>query len=270
MPQPTKGLGFKPDPLKDASPSFAKLRLARAGEVGALSLEQHIPTVNGKRIILDQGGTSSCVAHAFVGAIHICEQRAGLSHIPASRRYAYAHARLKEGRGVPLEDNGTYCRTCAEGAHDHGIPDERFMPFDEAKINELPEFDAIAEAHPRAGGKYARIYEYAADRSQAIKAAIGGGHPVVFGTLVADSFLDAHGPVHIEAPRATEPIAGGHAMCLLGWKTESGRTWFRTLNSWGAGWRDGGLAWLSEEYVASINTTDLHIVYGWKRLQQAP
>ncbi len=270
MPAPSRGLGFKPDPLKNASPSFSKMRVARAGNMAAYTLEQHIPRFAGKPIILDQRATSSCVAHAYAAAIHICEQRAGLPHIPCSRLFAYLHARLKEGRGAAgLEDNGTYLRTCAEGMHDHGIPDEQLWPFEEARINTIPDWEAVNEAHPRAGGKYARIYEYGADRVQAIQSALAAGHPVVFGTLVSTSFLDSRGTSMIDLPRPAEPIVGGHAMCLVGWKTEKGRVWFRTLNSWGSSWRDGGLAWLSDSYINSVNTTDLHVVHGWARLQGA-
>jgi hypothetical protein len=271
LPSKRKGLGFLPDPLEQGSPDFAKMGLARAGDLSAFSLEEHIPSVDGVRVILDQGATSSCVAHSFVNALSIVEQRAGLPYIPASRLYAYYHARREEGRGAIVADNGTYLRTCAEGLGKFGVPDEKWWPFStfSLTVNQRPNYKALSEAHPRMGGKYARIYEYAIDRVQAVKNALVAGHPVAFGTLIADSFMGARGNLHVDLPRPAERIAGGHAMCLVGWKTEKSKTWFRVLNSWGSGWRDGGLVWMSEDYIASSTTTDLHVIHGWKRLQEA-
>jgi hypothetical protein len=271
LPSSKRGLGFRPDPLKNGSPSFAKMGVAAASDVTAFSLEGSIPVVNGRRLILDQGSTSSCVAHAFVAALHIVEQRAGLAHIPASRLYVYYHARREEGRGSIVFDNGTYLRTCAEGLAKFGVPDERWWPFStfSLTVNKRPKYEAISEAHPRQGGKYARIYEYDADRSQAIKSALVAGHPVCFGTLVSKSFLDSRGGAYVELPRAADPIVGGHAMTIVGWETRDKRTWYRVLNSWGPDWRDGGLCWMAEDYVTSVNTTDLHVIHGWERLREA-
>lgn len=270
FPSSKKGLGYKPDP-KMESPDFGRLGLTLAGDLKEYSLEHFIPVLNGIRVILDQGATSSCVAHAFVNAIMIAEQRAGLSYIASAVLYPYYFARREEGNGPIVFDQGTFLRTCGEGLGKFGVCPAQYWAFSESslKVNRRPDYKAMSEAHARAAGRYARIYEYATDRVQAIKSALVSGHAVAFGTVVAESFLDSHGPLSITVPKVTERIAGGHAMCIVGWQTVDGETWFRVLNSWGNTWRDGGLVLMHEDYITSPVTNDLHVVYGWKRLQEA-
>lgn len=271
LPSRKHGLGAKIDgPDVRGTPSFALLRLPVASDLTEFSLEEHVPTVDGWRVVLDQGATSSCVAHAFVAGIHIREKIAGLPFMNASRLYAYYHSRREEGSGPMVFDQGTYLRTCAIGLAKFGVPDEVYWPFSTFSpvVNKRPTYASMSEAHPRMGGKYARIYEMLAGRSDAIKSALVAGCPVAFGTAVAHSFMDNGGPLNVDKPGAFDKIAGNHAMLIVGWKTVQGKTWWRVQNSWGRNWRDEGFVWLSDSYIVWEQTQDLHIIYGWKRLQE--
>jgi hypothetical protein len=55
-------------------------------------------------------------------------------------------------------------------------------------------------------------------------------------------------------------------MLIIGYKRTAFGVMFRVLNSWSRWWRDGGLCWLTADYIRWMHTTDLHIIYGWKRL----
>lgn len=90
-------------------------------------------------------------------------------------------------------------------------------------------------------------YEWAFDYGTALKHLMLVG-PMVFGTDWYEGMFgpDAHGYV-----RPGGAIAGGHAYAVVG-ATRTKRDpltgqlgAFRILNSWGAGWGQGGRAWLS-------------------------
>lgn len=270
LPSSKKGLGAKIEGDKQlASPTYAleKLALGAAPSIPEFSLERFIPKVDGKPAILNQGATSSCVAHAFCAGLHIMETRAGLPFVPASRLFAYYNARREAGDRI-ITDSGTYLRTCASGLRHLGVPDEKHWEFSEFSflVNMRPGFDAVRYAHPRAGGKYVKIYQRELERIDAIKTALYAGLPVAFGTTVGESFLENTGTPYIK--RDSGRIAGGHAMLIIGWETEANEVWFRVLNSWGSTWRDGGLCWMHQDRIASILSDDFHVIYGWNRLQQ--
>lgn len=271
LPSRKRGLGCLIEgPKQTLTHSFDQLRLAPAGEVREISLEQYIPKVDGRPLILNQGATSSCVAHAFVGAIHIMETRAALPFIPCSRLYAYYHARREEdGAGPLVFDYGTYLRTCASGLRKFGVPDEAHWPFSEFSltVNKRPSFAAMAKAHPRQGGKYVKLYQMNQMLTDAICAALAAGYPVTFGTRVGVSFLDDRASPFIKVPPNDEQVAGNHAMCIVGAMRDEGQQlWFRVLNSWGSSWRDRGLCWMSQDYIEWGFSNDFHAIYGWQRL----
>ena len=246
---------------------FASLGLASSAlPAEALELDQVVPG------ILDQGGTSSCVAHAIAGAIHTAEAHAGLPVALVSRRALYYQSRRYHDERRFLRDSGTYNRTCVKALAAYGVPDERHFPWRPLRINQRPGWQALRYAHPRRGGEYLRIFETGSQRVLAVRAALAAGHPVIFGTALADSFLHSGGPDLIGLPTgpADGPIVGRHAMYLTGYRTaETGRIEFRVVNSWGTGWRDHGRAWLTSDYLAWSQTDDLWIVRGWKRLREA-
>jgi hypothetical protein len=56
----------------------------------------------------------------------------------------------------------------------------------------------------------------------------------------------------IQPPRAGLRVLGYHAVCVVGY--DDSRQAFRFVNSWGAGWGDGGFAWLSYRFVDACLT----------------
>lgn len=256
------------------SPAYGVERLLRTVEPVLvpgvfLAHERDIPRVGDSAYVLDQGNTSSCVANAFVQALHMAEARAGLPFQEVSRLYPYYNARREHGGH--WFDKGTYLRTCAGALRKFGAPRESFWPWSTrfTRVNRRPSWNAMRMAHPRRNGEYVAIYETGADRTRVIQLALLAGHDVAFGTRLPESFLPSVGNARVEKPSATDPIAGNHAMLIIGWQTFGGRLFFRVVNSWGRNWRDGGLCWMSAEYIEWEHTRDLHIVNGWTRLQEA-
>jgi C1A family cysteine protease len=76
---------------------------------------------------------------------------------------------------------------------------------------------------------------------------------VVFGTLIDEAFRDRGGPSVVDAPKGA--TIGGHAMIIVGYI--GGK--FLVKNSWGKGWRQGGYAFFTPEYIAWEDTWDLWV-----------
>lgn len=265
-----KGLGLK---FEEGEPTtFGLERMDLGGQLAPRSFLSHeldIPTVDGKPFIFDQQATSTCVVNTFDHAIILKESRLGLPFDEPSRLFPYWVSR--EAHGAQWFDSGTFLYTAADAYRKMGCPSEKYWKWGQfsGRVNRRPDFRAMRMAHPRRDGKYVRIYETGQDRIQAVQQAIMSGNDVAFGTRLGQSFLSARGSAIIDPPPVTEKIAGNHAMLIIGWMYLDGKLYFRVLNSWGRNWRDGGLCWMSADYIMANYTRDLHVVYGWNRLREA-
>jgi C1A family cysteine protease len=213
--------------------------------------------------ILDQGNTSSCVAHAYAYAIMITESQARLPYEPISRLYLYSNARALTSD--QKHDDGTYLRSGARALAVMGAPPEYAMPFDERKINESPGIGAHMLAHPRRGAIDRKILATGIPRINAVKRALEAGHPVTLGLDLERSFITHNDESVIEVPSSDAALIGGHAVCLCGYD-EDGPEF---PNSWTKTWGNGGFGRVSWEYIASPYCADLHIVTAWDRLREA-
>lgn len=205
--------------------------------------------------IPNQLGTLSCVGQAARQAFGVEEARENPGREPVSALGMYFNARAEYG----LEDidSGTTCRASIKSAVKFGPLREKDWPFNPAHVNRRPSWRAYRNAHDGKGPQgYYRITETGDARLDAIRRAIAAEHPVLFGTNVTEGFTFNDGPSRIERPGSGEPIAGGHAMCVVGYDESA----FRIANSWGTGWRDQGFAWLAESYMAWDATRDLWVI----------
>ncbi len=268
LPTRAKGFGLKFQTGIINTDSLCTMRLDTVGPPDIfLEHEEKMPLFNGKRFVFDQSSTSTCVANAFLHGILMKEARGGFQFDQPSRLYPYWHSRKEHGG--QWFDSGTYLHTLATALRKFGAPSERYWKFGtfSTRVNRRPNWTAMRKAHPRRDGRYVRIYQTGVDRINAIKQTLLNGHDVAFGTRVAKSFQPSFGVHYIERPAATDPVAGNHAMLIIGWTMREGRLWFRVLNSWGSGWRNSGLCWMSAEYITWNRTTDLHVIHGWSKLR---
>lgn len=217
--------------------------------------------------ILNQSSTNSCVGNSAANAIWIAETKAGLKVELVSRLFLYFNSRAFEG--IQTFDKGTTIRSCCKGLIKFGAPDERFWTFSTSplKVNRRPGWNPYMMAYGRRGGSYFRIYEFGDELVPAIQTALLDGNPVIFGAKIARSFTANSGPVVIDKPSDDEAIVGGHAITIVGWKTESGKRNLQIVNSWGEGWRDGGKAYMTEDYMTSSLCSDFTIIKGWDRIK---
>lgn len=205
--------------------------------------------------VLDQGSLSSCVANATMQAIRASHVKQGAkSPKLGSRLFAYFNSRLYDGHTG--RDQGTYIRTCFQSLNKFGFPNEEAWPYNEAQVNRVPKTAAYHAAFDqRSPTEYHRIYSSGDERIAEIKRAIAERYCVVFGTPVSNDFCNNNlgdGPID---PPIGKAIAGGHAMCVVGYNGDT----FTIVNSWGTNWGQSGYCEFSADYLSWWQTADLWI-----------
>lgn len=192
--------------------------------------------------VLDQGNTSSCVAHAWAQALRIADRVAGVSSPPlSSREFLYYNARAYDG--PPITDSGTQLRSCAQGIVKFGRPPESSWPFVESYVNERPPWEAYREAFDWKGpAGYYRVTTL-----DELRQAIAAGKPVVGGASVGQSILDYTGGIY--NPDPSEPSIGGHALCFVSYEPDN----FGIVGSWGPGYGEAGFMRVSPTWAATFS-----------------
>ncbi len=229
-------LGWVPDRPDGRDHSIAKL---------GLSLPPASASLADKVIeVLDQGDSSSCVAHAFAQALRIADIVKGIK-VPelSSREFLYYNARAYGG--PPIIDEGTELRLCAQGLTKFGRPPESAWPFIMSYINERPSWEAYREAYDYKGpDAYLRV-----TGNDETKQAIAASKPVCGGVWLGQSVFEYTGGIY--DPDPNEPIVGGHALCIVGYDTDS----FTIVNSWSPTYGEKGFMRVSPRFMATF--TDL-------------
>lgn len=254
-----RGMGYLPDPPKaeGESPDWKADMLLSAAPVP----ETHS---NSSLIlsVLDQGGYPSCVGNAVAQGIRAEMVRRGVQDpVLGSRMWLWALSRLTHG--ALSEWGGTYIRNCCGVAAGIGLPPETSWPYDDADVRGRPRWqrrpgtEVFRLAHDqRSPLGYYRIDSDGDQRILDIKRASSAGHTIAFGTQVAQSFLDLDSFDVVGPPKVGEPIAGGHAMLIIGYD----KLGAIVVNSWGTGFGLGGMCRLSWDYILWAFTNDMWVI----------
>lgn len=218
--------------------------------------------------ISTQGSSSTCVANAQCDAL---EYLLGFEHgrssvVQLSRRFLYWVARYTHG--MTSMDAGTYPRAGAWQLQVCGVPREEHFPFStrEDALIVSPPLDVYSMASEnRVTGHY-RITTEGMLRSRDIWDAVTAQHPVQLATHVNEDFIKYDGGGHVLQPPRTTKHTARHAMLVVGVRQRSGDREFLLRNSWGAGWGDGGYAWVSNEYITASYTGDIWVFTRMQRI----
>ena len=208
--------------------------------------------------IMDQGSLGSCVWNAIGQAVWIAHRRAGIEKPKLlSRLFGYYFSRAYHHQTA--EDSGTFIRYGFAVLNKFGFCPEELWPYSDihTRFTKMPGWQAIQGAYDqRSPTVYRRIYEDGDGRLLAIKQAIASGYAVVFGTDVSVAFTENDLGAAPVLPPIGKPLAGGHAMTVVGYEDNV----FRIANSWGTDFGEGGFCNFSAEYMKWPNTRDLWIV----------
>lgn len=227
-----RGLGWIPDTADERDWSADRLALPGVAPPAA-SLAPWVASV------LDQGPTSSCVAHAVAQALRISLAVRGMASPPLPSRLALYWA-ARAASGHLHRDEGTTIRAAFAQAAKLGLANERQWPWEPRRVLERPPWDVWqASADARLTGYY-RITTVGPARCEAVRAAIAAGHPVVLGLRLDAAFSRLRAGETWPGPQGE--IIGGHAVCAAGYDAEA----LAIVNSWGPDWSDRGwgrVAW---------------------------
>ena len=197
----------------------------------------------------DQGDMGSCSGHAIAGALELLENLAKMAFRRISRLFVYYNER--DAEGSVGSDSGAMLRDGVNSLVKLGAAAESLWPYSDAALCVKPDAAAYADAAGHKITQYASI-----NNLNEMKHALANGHPVVFGFSVYDSFesdaVAANGMVPMPDP--SENMAGGHAVCAVGYKDSIQCVIVR--NSWGPNWGDQGYFYLPYAYVSNQDLAD--------------
>lgn len=275
-PAPGRGLGMghipdPPDPRDwPAGPLLgAPSNLPRE----CLGMRQHV------RRVLDQKGTNQCVGCAIASGIDVRRRKLaddlraaspGL-HVPDPEEpssqgiYTTSRAYLRGDPNQPLVDVGTNPRAAFLGIMRDGVPRAADWPINEAAINaELP-WDLEQQASAAKVDSFRRLDTQGDSLVLEACNALSQGYVVPYASLV-DAPFEAYSGKGAVGP-ATGEILGGHYTLLVGYVLDSATGLFRpedvvflALNSWSAGWGEGGYYWMRSSRLTAGGSGDAYIL----------
>lgn len=240
---------------------FPRLKASHSGDV---DLSNHSTESNQYR-------ANSCGGNATADAVEVLNSVEGRPHVQLSRLFVYTMSRNfmdmdYDGRSDINRDEGTYLRLCLEVLSKFGICREDLdisqggWPYEIDRLGRvkrlyrLPTLKAMRAATGHRIHSYYRIVSTGQDRLDEVLAALRSNHPVIFGTLVNQSFVDLRNSGPVGPPEGA--TKGGHAMIILGYISGKG---FLVKNSWGREWADSGFCFMTPEYIAWSKTSDLWV-----------
>lgn len=245
-----RALGYRPDEPDERDAQFALSTLVLS-DPPAEATQRHLVLS-----VLNQNPLPSCVSNAYAQGWRMLEARDWDQVTPwpmlTARLAHHYNSRAQHGDENDAE-SGTYIRTCIKQANKLGRAPESEWPYETSKVNVRPPLNAYRFAADNKAAVYHRIAAYDDARIDEIKRATFDGKPVIFGTSVTLAFLDHNGQGVVERPSPTEPEAGGHAMCVVGYDERG----VEIVNSWGNAWGNRGFGWLSWEYMTWHATRDI-------------
>lgn len=187
----------------------------------------------------NQTSLGSCVYWSTGRGVRYAVRRQGFPDYDISELFGYFEGRKM--RGWIDTDSGSYLRDAMDVWSKVGAPDEQYWPYDVSKFKLQPPQSAYANALDHQVTRYVKIPD---GNDDAIDAVLAAGYPVCFGIPIYSNFPMGNGVGVI--PNPTGQVIGGHAMMWIGYNKNTRMR--PTLNQWGEGWGEGGIAQMSYDY----------------------
>lgn len=267
------GMGWIPDypDLRDFTPEHDKIKETFDNSKKKLKAPAKAMSIIDLRPwcspVEDQKNLGSCTANAGVGMYEYFERRVSGKYTNASRLFLYKVTRNLLGW---TGDTGAYLRTTMAALTLFGTPPEKYCPYIVADFDKEPSAFCYAFAQSYQALQYYRLDPpgtLPATFLATIKSFLAAGYASIIGFTVYNSITQAATTGKIPFPVATDRVAGGHAITIVGFDdgmkiknanpggTETtGALLIR--NSWGTGWGAAGYGWLPYEYILKGQAVD--------------
>ncbi|MGW2409320.1 C1 family peptidase [Streptomyces sp. NPDC001739] len=185
----------------------------------------------------NQGQVGSCAAWAVdYTAYGVLEREQKISGGPQAPMFTYAQVVKGQQRGTSLADHFRIAMKQGVDAKSHYWQGD----FD---YTTQPTAGETSNAAKWKLSGYTPLHTGSRLKAE-VKAALAKGLPVTVAMPVHNSFFTVtprEAASYTYAPTAGDPVAGGHAMAVIGYNSKG----VRVENSWGSGWGDHGFINLS-------------------------
>ena len=226
-----------------------KLILNESITDGTIDLRRFCPPVE------NQGHLGSCVGNAVVGGLELLQIKEGIQFRDLSRLFVYYNSRLMSGDQD--KDGGTYIRIAMGTLSSIGTCTEQKWPYDVSKVFIRPTWGSYRDAYANKVSGYYRIDGSGQSRVDAVKHALQAQHPVTFGMLVDQNYMNVSHDGLIAMPSANRGDAGGHAQLIVGCIDSQRR--YIVRNSWGEDWGDHSYCYVPYDYLDASEAHDLWV-----------
>lgn len=187
--------------------------------------------------VRDQGQRGTCVAFAVTAAHELDRADGGAVVEDLSEEALFWGCKVSDGNW----SSGTRFASAAIALSANGQPVEATWPYEPSR----PAGRSYAPPTPPDDSWFTGDLTAHAAGLDAIRAELDGGQPVVLGLIVVDAFFFPDEAGRIDAPAASSPARGRHAVLAVGYDTGA----VLVRNSWSPDWGLDGYGWLSNAYV---------------------
>lgn len=193
--------------------------------------------------VYDQKSLGSCTSQAACAAHEIMQVKTKYERFMPSRLFHYYCER--DIQGTINRDSGATIRNSIKALYKYGVPPETMWPYRISDFKKKPPVAAYDTAKKHVIDKYERLSQ----TTSAIRSALAGGYPVLFGFSVYDSFMKVGKSGIVPLPTRKESVQGGHAVLICGYSDST--KLFTVRNSWGLGFGDKGYCYFPYNYITN-------------------
>ncbi|MFW5740734.1 MAG: C1 family peptidase [Myxococcota bacterium] len=207
--------------------------------------------------IRDQGQTGTCTAASLASVVDqaIASQGGRPGHVSIMHLWSRYHTPSMS--------------LAADGNRDRPVGDEASWPYsaptacswfstcEQGKCSELgvrcgqkPQPAAISRTDTTARYRISNAVKLENLEPDTIRAVLAKGQDVWAAFRVTKAFRRPRGRNAVIPDYDGRTSRSGHAVAIVGYKTEPHGTYFLIKNSWGTDWGDGGYAWMHEKTLA--------------------
>jgi C1A family cysteine protease len=188
--------------------------------------------------VRSSGDEGSIVAFAVSYCMEYQAKKKLSQTIRLSPRQIYYAARLREG--TAKEDSGAVILDALRAMQSEGTVAEDIWPYISGHYADPPP-PAVSTAKRYKLRTFSKL-----SGATAMKAALASSGPIIAGMVTYMSIFKVYKTGVVPIPTSTDQVAGGIAICIVGF--DDAKRVFKFENSWGTGWGDHGYGYLPYDY----------------------